>query len=220
MGKLNSIGFEGQLEHWNKSFTAIKHMFGQNPSSPALFAAEAFKLAGAERILELGSGQGRDTLHFARQGFQVHALDYSNAGFQAIETAAIEQGVVKNIFTLQHDARNNLPFNDGTIDAVYAHMLLCMALSTPQIEFICSEAHRVLKHGGMLIYTVRNHNDPDYGSGIALGEDMYEQNGFIVHFFNRDKVLTLAKRFELLEISEFEEGQLPRRLYQVVLRKA
>ena len=38
-----------------------------------------FKKSNVERILELGSGQGRDTLFFARSGFNIEALDYSSS---------------------------------------------------------------------------------------------------------------------------------------------
>ena len=48
---------------------------------------------------------------------------------------------------------------------------------------------------------------------------MYESNGFAVHFFSRDLVERLARGFDLLDVTEFEEGELPRRLYRVTQRK-
>ena len=55
--------------------------------------------------------------------------------------------------------------------------------------------------------------------GIHRGENMYEVGGFIVHFFTKKMVAKLAKGYTILEIGEFEEGQLPRKLYQVTLQK-
>ncbi len=43
--------------------------------------------------------------------------------------------------------------------------------------------------------------------------------GFIVHFFGRELVERLAAGYELLEVREFEEGDLPRRLFAVVQQK-
>jgi hypothetical protein len=74
----------------------------------------------------------------------------------------------------------------------------------------------VLKPGGLNLYTVRNTHDPDYGAGIHRGE---EDEGFIVHYFSRDKVKQLALGYQLLDIEEFEESKLPKRLYLVTLRK-
>ena len=48
---------------------------------------------------------------------------------------------------------------------------------------------------------------------------MYEDEGFIVHYFSRDKVKQLALGYQLLDIEEFEESKLPKRLYLVTLRK-
>jgi hypothetical protein len=42
------------------------------------------------------------------------------------------------------------------VDAVFAHMLLCMALSTQEIHALVSEIRRVLRPGGTFVYTVRN----------------------------------------------------------------
>ena len=77
----------------------------------------------------------------------------------------------------------------------------------------------MLKPGGLNLYTARNTHDPDYGAGIQRGEDMYEDEGFIVHYFSRNKVERLALGYQLLDIEEFEETNLPKRLYLVTLRK-
>ena len=72
---------------------------------------------------------------------------------------------------------------------------------------------------GLHVCTARLTKDPDYGAGIAHGDDMYESNGFVVHFFSRGLVERLAGGFALLDMAEFEEGVVPRRLYRVTLRK-
>jgi hypothetical protein len=61
--------------------------------------------------------------------------------------------------------------------------------------------------------------DPDYGKGIHRGEEIYEVNSFVVHFFSREKVFSLARGWEIRSIDEFEEGRLPRKLFRVTLRK-
>lgn len=71
----------------------------------------------------------------------------------------------------------------------------------------------------MNIYTVRNTNDAHYRQGIHRGEDMYEMSGFMVYFFSREKVQQLAKGYEIVSIEAFEEGELPRKLFRVTLRK-
>jgi SAM-dependent methyltransferase len=194
-------------------------MFGRDPSEPARKAAADLKAAGAQRILELGGGQGRDCLFLAAEGFQVHVLDYAQAGIDAILRKAAESGLHKRLTAAQHDVRRPLPSGDASFDGCYSHMLFCMALTTAELTVLSREIFRVLRPGGLCVYTVRNTNDPDFGNGIHRGEGLYENQGFIVHFFDRAKVEQLARDWELVGMDEFEEAKLPRRLYRVTLRK-
>ena len=209
----------GQQEHWEETFAEKPDMFGALPSEPAKAAMELFQREGAKTILELGSGQGRDTLLFAQGGFWVYALDYSEVGIQTIAEKAEKAGLSARVKPSQHDIRHPLPFEDGSVDACFSHMLFCMALTSAELEFICGEIRRVLKPGGLNVYTVRHIDDPHYQKGVHRGEDMYEVGGFIVHFFSREKVEKLARGFQIVEIQEFEEGGLPRKLFRATLRK-
>jgi len=209
-----------QQAHWEKTFVEKADMFGTTPSYPARKAAALLKEEGAAKILELGGGQGRDTLFFASEGFQVCTLDYSKEGVETISKKAESLGLSQSIVALQHDIRQPLPFEDGSFDACFSHMLYCMALTIAELEFLAREVCRVLKPGGLNIYTVRHTGDVHYQTGIHRGEDMWEVGGFIVHFFSREKVEHLAKGYEIVSVEEFEEGDLPRKLFLVTLRKS
>ena len=94
-----------------------------------------------------------------------------------------------------------------------------MAFTTKELKFLSNEIHRVLKNSGVNIYTTRHTGDGDYKNGIHRGEDLYENDGFIVHFLSKEKIYQLSKGFELLSIENFEEGKFPRKLFQVTLQK-
>jgi SAM-dependent methyltransferase len=94
-------------------------------------------------------------------------------------------------------------------------MLLCMALSTKEIQALVGEVRRVLRPGGTFVYTVRHTGDTHYGSGTAHGDDIFEHGGFAVHFFPRHLVDALAEGWNLAEVHAFEEGELPRRLWRI-----
>ncbi len=212
---------DGQRQQWQDAFLEMPEMFGSEASSPACKAAGLFKREGKTNILELGCGQGRDTIWFARNGLHVTALDYSTQGLEAIDAKARELNLSHLIVTKIHDVRKPLPFADETFDACYSHMLFCMALTSAEIEFLAKEIWRVLKPGALNVYTVRNTMDPHYRTGVHRGEEMWEiGGGFIVHFFSREKVERLAKGYEIVGIEEFEEGEVLKRLFLVTLRKA
>lgn len=208
-----------QQLHWDRAYTAEMDFFGDEPSDAARRAAERFLEAGCSLLLELGAGQGRDTLYFASLGFSVYALEYSESGLWGIIDKGVKTDLGEMITPVFHDLRKPLPFQDASLDGCFSHMLYCMAFSRAELEFLNGEINRVLKPGGLNIYTVRHKGDAHYGKGTHIGEDLYEFNGFIVHYFDRAMVDHLAEGFELLDVEEFEEGSLPRKLFQVTLRK-
>ena len=93
-----------QKIHWEKTFAGKSDMFGTEPSYLARKAAALFKKERAARILELGGGQGRDTLFFAREGFQVYVVDYSHEAVETIARKARDVGL-SLVVAQQHDVR-------------------------------------------------------------------------------------------------------------------
>ncbi|MCF3172019.1 class I SAM-dependent methyltransferase [Streptomyces sioyaensis] len=209
-----------QRAHWQHTYRTHPGMYGRQPSAPARYASEVFRAAGARDVLELGAGHGRDALHFARCGFTVQATDFSPVGLEQLRAAAGDQGagVAARVTVAVHDVRDPLPLPDASVDGVFAHMLLCMALSTKEIHALVGEVRRVLRPGGTFLYTVRHTGDAHYKTGTAHGDDIYEHGGFAVHFFPRDLVDDLADGWCLDEVHAFEEGDLPRRLWRVTQR--
>lgn len=210
--------FSAQQRHWAGMFASHPDMFGTDASEAVIAAADSFDEAAVTEVLELGAGQGRDTLYLARRGFHVHALDYAAEAVEAIRAKAAATGMGQRVQAEQHDVREPLPLADGSIDACYSHMLFCMALTTPELQRLAAELRRVVQPGGLVAYTARTTEDPHFGTGTARGDDMYEHGGFIVHYFGQDLVEQLATGFELLDVSTFTESDLPRRLCRVTMR--
>jgi SAM-dependent methyltransferase len=208
-----------QHEKWSETFVARPDFLGSEPSEPGRAALARFSTAEVAEVLELGPGQGRDTLLFAEAGLRVIALDHAEAGLSQIAAKAETHGLGASIQTLLGDVRSPLPLADEGVDACYAHMLFCMALTTAEIERLMTEVRRVLRPGGLLVYTVRTTADAHFGVGIDRGDDRWETGGFIVHFFDRALIDRLAGGFAILEVADYEEGRLPRRLAAVTMRK-
>ena len=194
-------------------------MFGLEPSIPAKKSLELFKKQNITKIIELGPGLGRDTIFFAQNLIHVNALDYSPSGIKVINKKAEKQNLSNLISTKIFDVRKKLPFENNSVEACFSHMLYCMALTNIELENLNNEICRVLKPNGINIYTVRHTNDGDYKKGIHIGEDLYENDGFIVHYFSKDKINSLLKGFKNLEIENFEEGNFPRKLFIVYNKK-
>ena len=208
-----------QSQHWEINFSNKPEMFGLEPSIAAKIALKLFKEKKISNIIELGAGLGRDTIYFAKNFIFVKALDYSKTSIKSITDKSIKLNLTNLIKPKFFDVRKKLPFEDNSIEACFSHMLYCMALSNYDLENLNNEICRVLKPGAINIYTVRHTEDEDYRNGIYRGKDLYEKDGFIVHFFSKEKINQLSKGFEILDIEKFEEGKFPRKLFIVKNRK-
>ena len=208
-----------QSQYWETNFSSNSEMFGLEPSIPAVKATKFFKEKNIKNIVELGAGLGRDTVYFAQNSIKVQALDYSKAAIKNITNRAEKLHLTEFIKPKFFDVRKKLPFEDNLIEGCFSHMLYCMAFSNSDLENLNNEICRILKPGGINIYTTRHTDDGDYKNGIHIGEDLYENDGFIVHFFSKEKVNQLSKGFEVLDIEKFEEGKFPRKLFLVKNKK-
>ena len=208
-----------QSQYWEKNFLSKPEMFGLDPSKAAINTLKIFKKEKIKKIIELGAGLGRDTIFFAKNSINVEALDYSPTAIKVINKKVQENKLSNLISTKIFDVRKKLPFENNSVEVCFSHMLYCMALTTAEIKYLNSEICRVLKPGGMNVYTVRHTGDGDYKNGTHIGEDLYENDGFIVHFFSEEKVRQIADGFNVLNIENFEEGKFPRKLFRVILKK-
>tara|TARA_B100002052_G_scaffold32586_1_gene25194 strand:+ start:667 stop:1320 length:654 start_codon:yes stop_codon:yes gene_type:complete len=208
-----------QSQHWENNFSSKPEMFGLDPSLSAKKALKLFQEKNIKSVIELGAGLGRDTIFFGKNLIHTIALDYSPSGIKVIDQKIKKANLSKYISSKLFDIREKLPFEDNSIDACYSHMLYCMALTTEDLAKLNNEIKRILKPGGINIYTVRHTNDGDFQNGNHIGEDLYENDGFIVHYFSEEKVNSLLNGFKNISLEKFEEGTFPRKLFFIVNEK-
>jgi hypothetical protein len=59
---------DAQREHWQATFDANPDLYGTGPSEPGTYAVGLLAREQIHDLLELGVGQGRDTLAFRAPG--------------------------------------------------------------------------------------------------------------------------------------------------------
>lgn len=135
-----------QREQWQGALTERADRYGREPSTAAIAAYERFSQARLGRLLELGGGQGRDSLYFAERGFDVTVLDYAPIAVETITGRAEEAGVSARVSVGVHDAREPLPFPNESFDGCYSHMLFYMAFTEDELRRLstCLTWHRAL----------------------------------------------------------------------------
>ena len=159
MSEDNTI-IENQLKklgYWNDIYSK-KNYFGTGPTKLAIFAKELLEKNSLQKILELGCGQGRDCLFFAKQGFDVTCLDLSKNALKKSKSlfnhmsldGEFTQGTLFNLPI--RDEQFNVVFNQGVME----HFRLDNLDPSKGVK----EMMRVLKNNGTLVIFVPAYFSP------------------------------------------------------------
>jgi SAM-dependent methyltransferase len=160
-------------------------------------------------VLDLGCGNGRHAVYFAREGLKASGIDVSK---QAVEWA-IAWARREN---LEVDFRvgdiSQLPYADSSFDAAVSHGVLDHVPSE-LAKAAVKEVRRVLTPSGLFYCDLRCADDFEYGVGIEVAPNTflvrqgYEQ-GLVQHFFTLDEVKALFDGQFRIIYSEITERRL------------
>ena len=173
-------------EIWDRVYAKDSSFFGEKPSSFATLCYEDFSKYGCRKLLELGCGQGRDTIFFAYKGLEVHAIDSSKVAIKTLNERTRKENVSINLQNF--DAKSGLSFDNNYFDVVYSHMFYNMNFTDDQLKFLFNESSRVLKNNGLLYFSVRSDKDTQYNKGIRIDNNIYEINNFQIRFFTTQQI--------------------------------
>lgn len=99
--QIGKIFREIETDRWNRVFSNPISGLNQQPNA---FMVEIIKGLKPGRALEIGMGQGRNSLYLAKQGWDVTGFDISEVGMELARKAASEAGVkIKTINAAMED---------------------------------------------------------------------------------------------------------------------
>jgi len=173
MPEMNPTKWEAEYAkgtpHWAKDM---------EPSEFAKEFAGEIEKREARTVLEIGSGNGRDSIFFAKKGFKVSAVDVSSS---AIELAKSNIEKMKIDVDIQEANAESLPFLNGNFDGVFS----LSVLHSTNLKNSIPEVYRVLKSKGYALIYI--YSDTQYKGGrvdtkISLDEyiKLLKTSGFIV----------------------------------------
>jgi SAM-dependent methyltransferase len=76
---------------WDRRYKAADHLFSPEPDDQLVHFVSGL---APGRALDLGSGEGRNSLWLAQQGWRVTAVDFSGVALSRLEEAATDQDLV------------------------------------------------------------------------------------------------------------------------------
>ena len=149
--------------YWNKYYSKNPRLQEQTS-----FAIHVLNMMSAgDAILELGCGNGRDSFFFAGHGIQVYALDQSEIVINQIKGENINpRFICEDLLSINENFAYEI--NHG-----YARFVL-HALNKAESEKAIAIMSRILPINGYFFSESRSINSSLYGTGHALGQDIYE----------------------------------------------
>jgi len=107
------------------------------------------RFAPGMRLLDAGSGTGRNLPYFLRHGFDVCAVDAAPGAIDGVRQLAAELAPRLPATNFRVEDLESLSFPDGDFDAVIASAVLHFARDDAHFEAMVSELWRVLRPGGL-----------------------------------------------------------------------
>lgn len=180
-----SEDYKRDTDYWNEYYKKM------NIGEPSLFAQEVgTMLTPAKNILELGCGNGRDSLYFLGLGLNVVAIDSSDGVIAQLK----EKYEENNIYFICDDFVSSSAIFSGQYDYVYSRFTL-HAITEEQETEVLHNVYKVLKKNGLFFIEVRSVNDELYGQGEKVGENSYIFDG---HFRRFIKMKALVNKMKLI----------------------
>jgi len=163
------------------------------------------------KAVDIGAGKGRNSVHLAKLGYEVWALEYIEPALEAAKQLAKQNNVAKSIhFNLTEvDKPWNLDSNffDVTVDSFSS-----IDIETKEGREICrDELYRTLKPGGYALVTVcsaedewekeliANHPGPEPNSTL------WPQNGKFQKDYTEQELREFYSVFEIVELKTIQK---------------
>jgi tellurite methyltransferase len=86
------------VNSYDERYKQAEYYWGKQPSQICRKVLEMMPSVRSFRLLDIGCGEGRNAVFFARQGYEVTAFDSSSTGVEKTKTLAAESSVKVNVF--------------------------------------------------------------------------------------------------------------------------
>jgi len=168
------------------AYSREEWLFGDAPSEELERVIDGRSLSGV--ALDLGCGDGRDTMLLIGRGFHVTAIDTSAVALEKLR-ARVRGTSIEQRLTTVHGPVQDWAWQRGAFDLVVATTLLDH-LTERDVASVSSQIVGSLRPGGILFAEVHTTDDPGY-AGTGQPSEFAQQ---ILHYFAHNELLDLFRR--------------------------
>lgn len=145
-----------EQQHWDERYASTELVW---TSEPNRFVVEELAGESPGRALDLGTGEGRNAIWLAEQGWQVTGVDFSGVALAKAAKIAEDRGVT--VQWVEADLRTYQP-DPGAYDLV---LIAYIHLPEPQFAALLRAAASGLSPGGTLLVVGHDADNIAHGHG-------------------------------------------------------
>ncbi|MBW2992014.1 class I SAM-dependent methyltransferase [Candidatus Woesearchaeota archaeon] len=177
---------------------------GRIPDKNIIDFAEFISKKGVKgKVLDIGCGNGRHSVYFAKKGFEVYGIDVSKNAIEIARWNAKENKVKVNF---RAGSVFSLPYSKDSFDVIIDSGCL-HHLRKPQWKMYLKNILRVLKKNAYMELHCFSVNTPPLGVFRARKRNWSLRRRHYNHFFNEKEIKELFKDFEILKIYETKKDR-------------
>ncbi|MBU0924102.1 methyltransferase domain-containing protein [bacterium] len=171
-----------QKEFWNGKFSKADYFYGTKANE--FLSSNLQLLNNHKKLLCLGEGEGRNAIFFARNGFEVSAIDASDVGLEKLDLKSKEENLEIKTFCMDLNHWDDSLKYD-VIVASYLHMY------KNERESLFEKIENSLESNGYFIGEFFSTKQLTYNSGGPKDLDLlYTIEDFKNHFNSCEKNIT------------------------------
>ena len=174
----------------------------QFKADPLLSIALPYLKKSGKNLLDIGCGEGADSVFFAKKGFQVLAID-NNSDYLNRLKAFIKDQKLSNIIVENTNVINH-PYPKNHYDIVNCLLVGC-CMRRSEFEIMLESIKNTVKPKGIIIMSLRNYLDLEIEDLSLLTKKIepntYMKNGdccAIRYYIEKDRLKNLFNDFEVL----------------------
>jgi len=144
----------GEAKYWDAHYETGKPPWDHGAPSPPVVALARSGVLPKGRLCVLGCGWGNDAIWFAKEGWQVTAVDFAVGAERGLRAEATKAGVAVQFIRM--DLFELPKICHASFDLVLEHTCFC-AISPKRRKEYVGVVRRILKPGGTLFGVFFNH---------------------------------------------------------------
>lgn len=149
------------MTKYDQAYRDVPDYFGDEPTE---ILTEYYRLMDKTKpVLDIGAGQGRNSIFLAREGYTVDAIDPSPVGLETIDRFAAEKHLPVRTYPVgfEHFAAENAPYSGILLFGVI------QVLPRDTIDLLVQNIRTWLADGGLVFIAAFTTEDPSYERTVA-----------------------------------------------------